>query len=252
LTTRSHSAAVLLALGLGLSAAGCAETDRAAGDAADRLGQVAAAVARGDDRLDPARLAERIAARTGEIEILDLRSRERYAAGHIEGARHLPVAEALSPAGRADLAAAPAVVVYAEDTAPAAQAAVVLRLAGIEAYALDGGYRGWMTHLTAEEGPGARDPEAEARRLAAACRQSPAYAEARVAGFLPAAHAAEPSPAAAATPGAGETTAPPPPGAVPPPPPPPGAFTPPVAPLATPPAPPAGEGPGGLIVNEGC
>ncbi len=256
---------------------GCDRAPDAAGVGAS-LTEVASAVGRGEDRVTPARLADWLAA--GTITVVDLRSREAFGAGHIRDAVHLPLAEAVSAAGRERLTGRKAVV-YGEDSAPGAQAAVLLRLAGIEAYSLDGGYRGWLSHLGQPVAAGAANP-ADGRRLAAACRESAEWAEARTRGFQRVADAgagagatAAPAPGQAAAPGAipppaaapapvpavpATTIAPPP--AIPalPAPPPalpsaPAAFTPPVAPVdATPaaspvPAEPAG---GGLIVNEGC
>jgi rhodanese-related sulfurtransferase len=237
---------------LALAVAGCGPTGPAdaGGDLAARVEQVAATVGRGEDRVTPAQLAKWLASSAPAPRVLDLRPREAYAAGHIAGATHLALAEAASAAGRRQLAGSGRLVLYAEDGEPGARLALLLRLAGVEAYALDGGYRGWMAHLAGAAPGEAADPAAEARRLAAACRQSEAYAAARASGFLPAARAAEPaagpeqaaSPAPAAAPGA------------PPPPAPPAAspgFTPPLLPAEGQGAPPAVE-PGGLIVNEGC
>ncbi|MCU0936869.1 MAG: rhodanese-like domain-containing protein [Gammaproteobacteria bacterium] len=257
---------------------GCDRAPVGAG-AGPSLTEVAAAVGRGEDRVNPATLADWLVA--GTVAVVDLRGREAFGAGHIRDAVHLPLAEAVSTAGRERLAGRKAVV-YGEDGAPGAQAAVLLRLAGVEAYALDGGYRGWLAHLGQPVAAGAANP-ADGKRLAAACRESAEWAETRTRGFQRVADAgatAAPGPGApgamappAAPPaGAGPATTVPgtttpattiaPPPAVPalPAPPPalpgaPAAFTPPVAPVdptpaASPlPAEPAG---GGLIVNEGC
>ncbi|MCU0936676.1 MAG: rhodanese-like domain-containing protein [Gammaproteobacteria bacterium] len=227
---------------------GCDRAPDAAGVGAS-LTEVASAVGRGEDRVTPARLADWLAA--GTIAVVDLRSREAFGAGHIRDAVHLPLAEAVSAAGRERLTGRKAVV-YGEDSAPGAQAAVLLRLAGIEAYSLDGGYRGWLSHLGQPVAAGAANP-ADGRRLAAACRESAEWAEARTRGFQRVADAGAGAGATAA-PAPGQAAAP---GAIPPPAaaPAPVPAVPPVAPVdATPaaspvPAEPAG---GGLIVNEGC
>jgi rhodanese-related sulfurtransferase len=213
--------------------------------------QVAAAVARGEDHVTPAILSEWLVAGTRDVGLVDLRAAQAYAAGHIRDARHLPIAEALTAAGMQALREHAITVVYSDDSEPAAQAVVLLRLAGIEAYFLRGGHRGWTAHLTgaasAETGPSLVD----ARRLAAACRESREYAEVRTSGFpVPQIAAAEtvsaPPAAPSAAPGGTPATPQVPPPAAPPLP----AYAPPVVPLETPPAPAPAEG--GLIVNEGC
>jgi len=253
----------LLALTLG----GCDPSESAGPDGAlaARLDQVAAAVGRGEDRVTPTRLGEWLVSGVPAVHVFDLRAREDFAAGHLQGATHLPAGEAASAAGRARLGAIPGrLVLYAEDSAPAAQVVVLLRLAGAEAYVLEGGFRAWSAHLAGEPAPAAPDPAAEARRLAQACRQSEAYAEARSRGFEPPARSLEPPTerAGGEPPSAPAAATPPvPPGAVsaavgppPPPPSPPAApsFTPPLLPAEAAPAPEAAPEGGGLIVNEGC
>lgn len=251
---------------VGISAALLTGCDRApvAASPGPSIGEVAAAVGKGEDRITPAKLADWVAA--GNVTVVDLRSREAFGAGHIRDAANLPLAEALSGAGRERLAGRK-VVLYGEDSAPGAQASVLLRLAGIEAYSLDGGYRAWLAHLGQ---PAAAGPAnlADGKRLAAACRESAEWAEARTKGFqrvadagataapalapLQAAPAAAPAVPATVAPLPAVPALPPPPPAVPAAP---AAFMPPVAPIdaapaASPvPAEPAG---GGLIVNEGC
>ncbi len=245
---------------VGISAALLMGCDRApvAASPGPSIAEIAHAVGKGEDRVTPAKLADWVA--SGNVTVVDLRSREAFGAGHIRDAGHLPLAEAVSAAGRERLAGRK-VVLYGEDSTPGAQAAVLLRLAGIEAYSLDGGYRAWLEHLGQPAAPGASNP-ADGKRLATACRESAEWAEARTRGFQRVADAgATAAPAAAPVPAAPATTIAPPPAvpALPAPPPAlpaaPAAFTPPVAPVeAAPqasPVPPEPAG-GGLIVNEGC
>ena len=217
---------------------------------------VSATVARGEDLLTPAQLNDWLVAGTRDLALVDLRSREDFGAGHIRDARHIPLAEAVSEVGRERLRDRTVIVVYAHDTAPAAQAAVLLRLNGLRAYFLDGGYIGWLTHLGAPAAAPRARPADDAKRLAAACRESHAWDEARTSGFVGAAQAAAPVAVPVTAPAAMAPAGSPPfPAAPPAPPPPLPAFTPPVVPVEAPaagPAPPPDKGGAGLMTNEGC
>ena len=127
-----------LALLTGVLVSGCDGASQRGVDASSRpVDTVSTAVSRGEDRITPAQLADRMVSGARAVAVFDLRSREDFAAGHIRDARHLPLAEALSKTGRDHLRGAAVIVVYAEDSAPAAQAAVLLRLAGLETYFLE-------------------------------------------------------------------------------------------------------------------
>jgi len=62
-------------------------------------------------------------------------------------------------------------VLYADTTAPAAQAVALLRLAGQSAYALDGGYERWLSYTTNPDGncEACGAPSERAERQAVAC-----------------------------------------------------------------------------------
>ena len=161
--------------------AGCERAPVAS--AAPSLGEVAAGVAQGEYRLTAQQLSDWVAAGNRALRLVDLRTHSEFDAGPIRGAEHMPLPEAVSRAGAERLGKGGVVVVYGEEASSGAQAAVLLRLAGIEAYSLDGGYRGWLAHVGQAAAPGARDP-GEGKRLAAACRESAEWAQARTSGFV--------------------------------------------------------------------
>jgi rhodanese-related sulfurtransferase len=134
-----------------------------------KLGPVARAIIRGEDRFAVADLAQALIEGRADLLLLDLRPAEAFAAKHIDGARSLPLERLLSQAGLAELPSDRRLVLYAETTAPAAQAAALLRLSGLDAYALEGGYRHWLDYTTNPQAAVDSDPQTRAERQAVAC-----------------------------------------------------------------------------------
>lgn len=73
--------------------------------------------------------------------VLDVREDDEWAAGHIEGAVHIPLSEL--PARLSDLPDADPLVVICRSGGRSAQATAYLQQIGIEAVNLDGGMRAW-------------------------------------------------------------------------------------------------------------
>jgi rhodanese-related sulfurtransferase len=134
-----------------------------------KLGPVARAIIRGEDRFAVADLAKALIQGRADLVLLDLRPGDAFAADHIDGAESLPLDRLLSQVGLAGLPGDRRLVLYAETTAPAAQAAALLRLSGLDAYALEGGYRHWLDYTTNPQAAADADPQARAERQAVAC-----------------------------------------------------------------------------------
>jgi rhodanese-related sulfurtransferase len=121
-----------LSLGLSLGLAGCgsdASPTSTAGDATY-------------DHVDADTFADRIAER--DVVLLDVRTPEEYAAGHLEGATNLPLADADFAKAVADLDPDTTYAVYCRTGVRSQQAMEAMRRAGIEAvYDLDGGITAW-------------------------------------------------------------------------------------------------------------
>jgi rhodanese-related sulfurtransferase len=187
---------LLTALVTAATLAGCAPTGNQGADQ-QALDQAARAAVRLETAVTPADLADRLVRQSGDFVLLDLRDPADYAAMHIESASTANLPELVGADARADLPSAKDVILYGADGSVGPQAAALLRLAGIErAYFLQGGYAGWLAHLTGpvEVAPGDREAAQEAaKRAAIACRFEGDYVAA--AGLVPKAPAGAYKPA---------------------------------------------------------
>ena len=122
---------LLAVLGLTVGLAGCG-TDASAPMAAGMS----------YDHVDVDAFADRIAER--DVVLLDVRTPEEYAAGHLEGATNLPLAADDFRDRVAELDPDTAYAVYCRTGVRSQQAMEIMRKAGIEAvYDLDGGITAW-------------------------------------------------------------------------------------------------------------
>jgi rhodanese-related sulfurtransferase len=160
---------LLLLMGAGLN--GCGQ-DGDPGSALDnRMEPVARAILRGEDKFQVSELTEALIERRQDLLLMDLRPAERFEAEHIEAALNVPLERLLSQQGISELPAGRMLVLYTETTTLAAQAAALLRLAGKDAYALEGGFQEWLSYTTDPAGAGQPGESAAARaeRQAVAC-----------------------------------------------------------------------------------
>jgi rhodanese-related sulfurtransferase/DNA-binding MarR family transcriptional regulator len=106
------------------------------------------------EAVEPAELLRRV--RAGEVTVLDVRPVEEYRAGHIPGARSIPVAEL--KARLADLPTDCEIVAYCRGPwcVMAVEAVELLRAHGFAAHRLDLGVLEWRARGWRVEGPRAR------------------------------------------------------------------------------------------------
>ncbi len=128
------------------------------GHAADRLNSetlaaLARQISRGEDHVTADQLAKWLVEDRRDLALIDIRSAEDFAAGHIKGATNIALPQLLRNESIIRLPAKKRIVLYANDTRRAAQTAAILRLAGVDAFSLLGGYVFWVEH--------ALDPKAE-------------------------------------------------------------------------------------------
>ncbi len=120
-------------------------------------------IVRGDDHVTVQDLADRIIKARDDYLLIDLRSRAEYDEHHIDSAVHMPLTELLRSEALADLPVDRAVIVYSNSTTNAAQAAVILRMSGIPAYSLIGGYNHWSAYMTDPVAAGIAEHDARER-----------------------------------------------------------------------------------------
>jgi len=122
---------------------------------------LAQAISRQEDRVAADELARWVIEDRRDFVLVDIRSAEEFEKGHIEDARHLPLAELVSDQSLQALPRGRKIILYSNGSEDAAKAAVMLRLAGYEAYLLLGGYNYWNQHiLNPDIPPTAADGEA--------------------------------------------------------------------------------------------
>ena len=159
------------------------------GDTQTELSSTAVSLARmvadGEDHVDASELADWLIKDRRDFELVDIRELEDFSAGHIEGARHIPLATVFADESLASLPAARKIIVYSNGSAHAAQAALLLRLTGRDALALLGGYNYWQAYLNdpVEAGVAEMDPVQRAQYQAVSCYFQGEYVAA--AGLVP-------------------------------------------------------------------
>lgn len=116
------------------------------------LQALAQAVVRGDDTITPEHLRALLMAKRKDFTLIDIRSPAAFAAAHIDGATNIPLARLLEESAIVRLRRVPQVVVYGDRTEGEAQAATLLRVAGVPALALAGGLAGWAQKVQAWSG----------------------------------------------------------------------------------------------------
>ena len=128
-------------------------------------------IVRGEDSVEVPALAQRIVADRRDYVLVDLRSAAAFRDEHILGATNIAVTDILQPERAREIARGRTLILYSEQTAEAAQAAILLRVAGVDAMALRGGFEGWLRYTAdPESDPGdARPVLGRAERQALAC-----------------------------------------------------------------------------------
>jgi rhodanese-related sulfurtransferase len=127
------------------------------------LGQ---SIARNENRVTPAALNDMIVKDQHNFTLIDVRLADDYQAGHIKGAVNVPLAKLFSADELQRLKRASNVVVYANTGDDGAQAAVLLRLAGVRAASLAGGFDGWAEYTLHPKDAATGEPMSAEQRAA--------------------------------------------------------------------------------------
>lgn len=133
--------ALLFFSALSLSACGPSNESRVSFD------DVAYAAARQDDRVSVEQLAGWLIEGRGDFRLVDVRSPEDYGKGSIAGAENIPIAQLVSAKTIKSLPRDRMVLVYSNGSENAAKAVVMLRLSGLDAHLLTGGYNAWHARI---------------------------------------------------------------------------------------------------------
>jgi rhodanese-related sulfurtransferase len=111
------------------------------------LADVAQAAARKDDRVSVEDVASWLIEGRGDFKLVDVRSPEDFESGKIGDAENIPITQLVTPDVLKALRTDRLVVVYSNGSENAAKAAVMLRLSGIDAHLLTGGYNAWHARI---------------------------------------------------------------------------------------------------------
>ena len=111
------------------------------------LVDVAQAAARQSDRVQVEQLAEWLIEERQDFVLVDVRAPSDYDKGHIGEARNLSIAELVTDSAMAGLPTDRKVVVYSNGSENGAKAATLLRIAGLNAQVLVGGYNAWQSRI---------------------------------------------------------------------------------------------------------
>ena len=111
------------------------------------LTDIAQAAARQDDRESVEDLANWLIEGRGDFKLIDVRTPEDFASGSIADAENIPIAQIVTQDVLMRLPTDRMVIVYSNGSENAAKAAVLLRLSGIDAHLLAGGYNAWHQRI---------------------------------------------------------------------------------------------------------
>ena len=118
-----------------------------AGESHTSLVDVAQAAARQTDRVNVEDLASWLIEERQDFVLVDVRSGDDYERGHIAEARHVPIAELLAEESLASLPGDRKIIVYSNGSENGAKAATLLRVAGLNAHVVTGGYNAWHERI---------------------------------------------------------------------------------------------------------
>ncbi len=126
-----------------VSMAACSPSDSSEALLAD----VAHAAARQDDRVSVEELAGWLIEARGDFRLIDVRSAEDFDKGRIGEAENISITQLVSADVLSGLPTDRMVIVYSNGSENAAKATVMLRLSGIDAHLLTGGFNAWHERI---------------------------------------------------------------------------------------------------------
>jgi rhodanese-related sulfurtransferase len=109
--------------------------------------QLTQAIVHGQDQVGADKLADWIIKGKRDFVLLDVRPQSEFTAGHITSAESVPLTYLVEPKTLARMPKDRKLILYSNGNRKASQAAVMLRLAGFNAYSLLGGYELWTQRV---------------------------------------------------------------------------------------------------------
>lgn len=111
------------------------------------LVDVAQAAARASDRVSVEDLASWLIEGRQDFVLIDIRPATEFDKGHIGEARNVPIAQLLTDEALAKLPTDRKVIVYSTGSENGAKASTLLRVAGVDAHVVTGGYNAWHQRI---------------------------------------------------------------------------------------------------------
>ena len=111
------------------------------------LVDVAQAAARESDRVSVEDLASWLIEERQDFVLIDIRPATEFDKGHIGEARNIPIAQLLTDEALAELPTDRKVIVYSTGSENGAKASTLLRVAGVDAHVVTGGYNAWHQRI---------------------------------------------------------------------------------------------------------
>ena len=133
---------LLILLSAALTACGSS-----ADSAKTSLVDVAQAAARQSDRVSVEDLASWIIEERKDFLLIDVRASEDFEKGHIGDAQNIAIARLVTAESLATLPTDRKIVVYSNGSENGAKAATLLRVAGLDAHVVSGGYNAWHARI---------------------------------------------------------------------------------------------------------
>lgn len=97
-----------------------------------------------EDHVTPGELSQWIIEGKNDYQLVDIRSKDEYEKGHIEGAINIPLTNLMNRNVIMDeLNHDKKIIIYSNGSSHASQAWVILKGMGIDCYVLEGGFNGW-------------------------------------------------------------------------------------------------------------
>ncbi len=165
-----------------IALAGCG---RSGTDTEERLALLARDILHRQEVVTPEELSDWIIQERQDFVLLDVRSQKAFQAGHIQGARSVPLTYLLERGSIEKLPQNRLLVLYSDVTRKAAEATAALRITGRHVSFLEGGYESWRDRiLQPQQVPGEGDDEVR-KKIAVACYFAGNYKKDAGKGFVP-------------------------------------------------------------------